>query len=510
MGEPSENHPALVFRSFGLGFPRIPEDLVILERVDLIVERGRFLLLVGASGAGKSTLLKLITGLWEPREPKPRTRGRLEVLGRDVTAGRFPRSLRGRVQAVLQEEGLIDDLSPRANVELALEAAGRPRHLAGGLLDRVGLAAPPRSVARLSGGMRKRVAVARALAGEPQLLVFDEPTAGLDGASARAMAERLVDAHRAADESARTTIVITHDIPAFAGLADEVLRLDGERRQIERIPGNAIADGTLAHGFGAPPPALPGARTPRRSLTRALLALDDWMRTLIAAIRHLPPMYTGLALRTAVHYSVESAPFVAIGCGTVGGLATFFALRNNPLEGAFTGAVLIGSGKVLVAVLVPLLAGFFFTARIAAGAAARLGTMARTSQVSALRLVGVDPADYLLSPLVWGAGIALPVATAVGIVTASAASSLASWLVTGQPAHGWAQAFFGEVTAADLRWNLLRSLVSGFLIAVTTFYLATGPKRSGRDVGESVNRAIVVGIFIVLLVHSVATLIQFG
>jgi ABC-type multidrug transport system ATPase subunit/ABC-type transporter Mla maintaining outer membrane lipid asymmetry permease subunit MlaE len=497
----------LAFRGYSLGFPRRPSDLLILENVDLELASGRFCLLVGASGAGKSTLMKLLTGLWEAREPKPIQHGRLEVLGHDLVARPYPQRLRGKVQAVLQEEGLLDELTPIGNVKLALRAAGRPARLARDLLARVGLPEPPRSVARLSGGMRKRVAVARALAGEPRLLIFDEPTAGLDADGARALAEQLLEWQRAGER--QSTIVITHDIRAFAGLADEVLRLDGERRTIERIPGEAIAHGTLARGFGTAPFPAPGSTARRRPWLRFGLGIGDWAATLGASVLRLAPRYPGLALRSALDFTFESASFTAVGSGVVGGLATFFALRNNPLEGAFSGAVLTGSGKVLVSVLVPLLAAFFFTARIAAGAAARLGTMKRTSQVAALRLLGVDPADFLLIPLVWGVVLALPIATFVGIIAACLSSALATAVVTGHDARGWAWAFFDEVGYADHRWNLLRATLSGFLVAVTTYHLAVGPKRSGRDVGDSVNRTIVLGIFLVLGVHSIATLLQF-
>lgn len=496
---------AIELADFGLAYRRRGRDLPILENVQLAVPRGSFLLVVGPSGSGKSTLLRLLCGLWESREPAPRLSGKARVLGKEIGM-RYPHALRGRVQAVLQDEGLIDELSPRANVELALDAAHRSRRLAPALLAQAGLDEPPAEIAALSGGMRKRVAVARALAGQPELLIFDEPTSGLDAESARSISALLWETHRAS-EGKRTTLVITHDLPAFEGHHDGLLLLDPGARTVRLVPADSPLDVSEAvvGGHAEPEEAL----IDLQGLKRTLLELADYGHTLIQSVVHAPPVFAGTALRTVARYSVEAALFVAVGSATVGGLATFFALRNNPLEGAFVGAVVTGSGKVLVAVLIPLLAGFFFTARIAAGAAARLGTMKRTNQVDALRLMGIRPADYLLSPLVWGISLAMPLVTAVGVVLASMASLFATRLVTGMSPFGWVQAYSTELLRSDFRFALAKAALSGFLVATLTYHLATGPKRSGRDVGRAVNSAIVLGIFAVLAVHATLTLLQF-
>ena len=99
----------------------------------------------------------------------------------------------------------------------------------------------------------------------------------------------------------------------------------------------------------------------------ALLGIAAGLATLAEAFYRLPPVFPGIVARTATRYVVESIGFASLGSAVIGGLATYFALRNNPLEGAFLSQVVTGSGKVLTAVLIPLLVGFFFTARIAAG-----------------------------------------------------------------------------------------------------------------------------------------------
>ncbi len=498
--------PAIRFAGSGLAFSSAAGDREILRDVDLELPRGKLFLLVGESGSGKSTILKMLAHLWDLREPLPRMTGEVFVLEEPISRN-YPAKLRGRVQAVLQDEGLIDELSPRGNVELGLRKAGRSVKLALGLLSQAGLEAPPETVAQLSGGMRKRLAVARALAGEPEVLIFDEPTAGLDHEAAREIAELIERTQREAGDG-RTTIVITHDLPAFRGLADGVMWLDRRERAVRLLP----PDAPLPSGDEDPEVEQDDAESDIgfHGLRRFLLSFGALALVLFDAIIRLPPVYPKLVMRTVYRYIVEPAFFVVIGCATVGGLATFFALRNNPLEGAFTASVLTGSGKVLMAVLIPLLAGFFFTARIAAGASARLGTMKRTSQVAALRVMGIRPADYLLIPLVWASSIAMPLATLCGMVMTCVFSCFAAALVSGISPFGWSRAFFAEVDYTDVRYVILKTVISGFLVAVQTYHLAMGPKRSGKEVGQAVNSSIVLGIYTVLVVHAILTLIQFG
>lgn len=498
--------PALAFRDFGLAHRRAGDDLVVLENVTLEVPHGGFYLIVGQSGSGKSTLLRFLTGLWEPREPAPKYRGEVEIFGVPVRGG-YPRSLRQRTAAVLQDEGLLDELTPLANVELALRAARRSPKLALGLLSQTGIDEPMSSVSMLSGGMRKRVAVARALALSPELILFDEPTAGLDGEASREIATLLEETHDRADGT-RTTIVISHDIEAFEDLADRILEIDAEHRSLafadtKRIHAEAERWTRTVSTGTEEDPTLYGIR-------QVLLGLAAVANTLLQALIRLPPVFLRIVLRTTGRYLVEPAVFTALVAVTIGGLATFFSLENNPLESAFTSQLLTGVGKVLTAVLVPLMAGFFFTARMAAGAAARIGTMKRTHQVAALQLMGIRPADYLLTPLVWAMCIAMPVVTAAGIVAASLSSFLIYKLLTGASTYGWMASFFRTVDRADMRFLLFKTVLSGFLIATVTYHLAVGPKRSGRDVGNSVNSCIVLGMVIVLVVHSGLTVVQFA
>ena len=499
----NEAPAAISLCGFGLTIRNGGRQQILLQSCDLEVPAGGFYLLTGRSGSGKSTLLHLITGLWDPREARPTATGELRVLGIPVHG--LPRQSRGRVSAVLQDEGLLDDLSPRQNVELALEAAGRSPKLAMGLLSQAGLSNPPAEVAALSGGMRKRAAVARALAAEPELFLFDEPTAGLDARAARDIAELLRDTHARAK---RTTVVISHDLEAFAGMLDGVMVLDAEERTLRLQE----ADQELPERESPAPwtkpvpfedPALSGVK-------KLLLELGALVETFGEAVVRLPPSYPRVALRSAVHATLQSILFVSVAALLTGALAVYFTLKNSPLSGAFVDELLTGAGKVLVAVVVPLVAGFFFTARMAAGAAARVGNMKQHNAAAALQLMGMRPSDYLLTPLVWAFTVALPIVTLAAVAFASLSAAWMAWLVEGVSARRFGANYFLEVSSKDLQMVLLKAAVSGFLVAVFAFHLAMSPKRSGRDVGSAVNLSIVVGMLTVLVVHGMATIWQFG
>jgi len=330
---------AITFAGFGLAHRRAGREETLLHGVDLALPTHGFYAFVGASGGGKSSVLRLLAGLVEPREPAPRVDGDLVVLGHSFAAG-FPASLRGDVAAILQDEGLLDERSPRANVELALRQADRSPLLAAGLLAQVGLEHAPDETARLSGGMRKRLAVARALASSPRLLLCDEPTAGLDPAGARTIAALLRDAHD--QDARRTTLIVTHDLPAFAGKLDGMLVLDRARRTL-RLEGPDY-EPTPSDTAPAPDDGAVDASEALHGVRTLLLQSAAFGESLLEALRRLPPCELRETARATWRACVEPAPFVVLGGGVLGGLATFFALQNNPLAARRPAAHAAGLG----------------------------------------------------------------------------------------------------------------------------------------------------------------------
>jgi lipoprotein-releasing system ATP-binding protein len=205
--------------------PRGP--LEVLSGVDLEVERGTLLAIVGASGAGKSTLLNILGALDHA------TSGTLEIAGQRVESmGERERCrLRAaRLGFVFQFHHLLPEFTAEENVMMPMLLAGRDpviaRERAREVLGQVGLRERElHHPAELSGGEAQRVAVARALSCDPELVLADEPSGNLDGASAAGLHELLSSVARARHQ---TVVLVTHN-DRLASLADRVLRLESGR-----------------------------------------------------------------------------------------------------------------------------------------------------------------------------------------------------------------------------------------------------------------------------------------
>jgi putative ABC transport system ATP-binding protein len=203
-----------------------------LAGVDFQVARGELVMLAGPSGSGKTTLLSILGCVLSA------TAGEVEVDGVRIT-GRDERELPAlrleRIGFVFQGHNLIAALSARENVALVLEMRGLARRealvRADAILERVGLGDKRASLpAELSGGQRQRVAVARALCGDPPVVLADEPTAALDAESGRVVTELL---REVAKERGGTVVVVTHDSRIFH-LADRIVHIEDGRMEPER------------------------------------------------------------------------------------------------------------------------------------------------------------------------------------------------------------------------------------------------------------------------------------
>jgi len=228
-----------------------------LDGVDLHVREGEVYGVIGQSGAGKSSLIRCVNLLERP------TAGTVTVAGQDLTAlaGRGPRAgrelrrARSRIGMVFQHFNLLASRTVQDNVELPLEilgTSGRERsRKALELLDLVGLADKAKAhPAQLSGGQKQRVGIARALAGDPKVLLSDEATSALDPETTRSILQLLRDLNR---QLGLTVLLITHEMDVVKSICDSAALMEN---------GRIVESGTVSELLATPGSELAGALFP--------------------------------------------------------------------------------------------------------------------------------------------------------------------------------------------------------------------------------------------------------
>src|SRR5579864_1296944 len=218
----------LELKHIAKSFTHAKGNLKVVEDVSFSVDEGQLVAIVGPSGCGKSTMLRIINGLIPP------TSGQVLYGGKQVDGINLECAL------VFQSFALMPWLSVKANIELGLEARGlspeEREKRASVYIDKVGLDGFEEAYPReLSGGMKQRVGLARALAVEPQLLLMDEPFSALDALTAITLREELLDLWQDKSMPVHNIIMVTHIIEEAVELADRILVLSSG-------PGRLVSD----------------------------------------------------------------------------------------------------------------------------------------------------------------------------------------------------------------------------------------------------------------------------
>jgi phospholipid/cholesterol/gamma-HCH transport system ATP-binding protein len=221
--------PVIVFEDVSISF----EDKILLDKISFQLPRGETKAIFGVAGSGKSTVLKLALGLIKPDS------GKIQVLGEDVTAMSENQlfDLRRRVGIVFQESALFDSLTVRENVAFRLMEEG---DVAEEEIDRrvrevLSFVELERTIdmfpAELSGGMRRRVAIARAIITQPEVLLYDSPTGGLDPVTSTTIVELII---KQRDVYKTSSLMVTHRLQDAFTMATHIF--DKNTNHMKRLP----------------------------------------------------------------------------------------------------------------------------------------------------------------------------------------------------------------------------------------------------------------------------------
>ncbi len=565
------------------------EGRCLLRDVTREVSRGKITVIVGGSGAGKSVLLRILAGL-TPREggairwsgevhagptssglssspepssnaapssgpapsssPEASTSSRTAP-NRSIEDNSTARAKRNDAQPslaiVFQNFALFDQWSPLNNVRFAID------HRAGDRIERESrqsaarwleeLAVPASvPVALLSGGQKQRLAIARALAFEPEVVLYDEPTSGLDAASGRQVAQLI---GRMRSDHDQTSLIVTHDYATLIPIADEVWLLDWQSKDLvpitrdewSEIPGRMLA----VPGEDLTRPVT-SEETMLERVSRSFVTLvDDGLvttgRAVLAAVKLPGEManasvraVTGDGLRWVVrmigHYlQLVAGPsawlYLALAGSIVGFTTTYFTFRFLPF-GLYSKPLLIEDllasiGFALYRVLVPVLATILIAARCGAAVAADVGVRRHGSQIDALETFRVHPQTLLMLPIVISFLLGTPVLEAIAFAVAKWISLLC--FVSTHPSIGpdfWDQHFHrnlqsesGGVMSIGWRWVGFKTTLCGLGTAVIAYHQGNRPKQSARDVSEAITRTVLWTTLFVLVVHFGVALAEF-
>ncbi|RME75161.1 MAG: ATP-binding cassette domain-containing protein [Planctomycetota bacterium] len=527
----------------------------IFHDASLSLPAGEVVLLVGPSGSGKTLLTKLLAGLIDRGSPRLRigpnseivlglrSGERVRVLGPN---GRYPARLRGALGYMFQYHALFDELTVRDNIRFGADMASDPlppdaferelQQLARELKLEHVLDAP---IDALSGGQKQRTALLRMLALRPEILIYDEPTSGLDpDASARVAARiRQVQHHGPAEVRPGMSLVVTHDYPSLLGVADRVVLID-PRRGFEVHPVRSDAErealrsllAEALHRWQAPPPRPipPRDRTLLRDraawhrLRTAPGRLFDLLRATPRLLARSARWHRRFAASIFGLLVLGALPFTALAGLAIGLVVSYFSLNSVPqqlqgqLEPIFIEEILRGLGLALYQILAPLLAAICLTARSGAAIAGHLSHMERSSQLDALRVLGMPPWVLLGDKVVLSFMVGMPLHAAVCFATASLAAllvvlatrPLVTWYTFSHSYMAGLGAHVLDLPYTGSGWLLAKLVPAGLLCGLLAWRQGVRPKRDATDVNRAITGAIMQGILCVIAVFFVVLLFE--
>lgn len=503
----------------------VPDGRRLFDDADLQVEAGEFILLVGPSGSGKTTLLKLIAGLDDRENAGLNVTGRITLSGCD-DGNHAPT----RVGLVFQNHALFDELSAIGNVQFAIDHRPGPRqsdqYQATRLLE--DLHVPTRGkLSTLSGGERQRVAVARTLAMDPPVLLFDEPTTGLDPGRARAVADLIAETHQ---RSEKTVIVVAHDFTPFLRHRPRLVLLDAHSGRLR-----AVDEAELHAYFDEYEPEALSSREATHD--GPVLRIPDWTAWLetpgqvvfTILVSLVVPFggwkRPGWRLRYLWHYVRmvvfgATAIYVAIAGAMLGFVFISFSFSQLPYTEVtvplLTEEFLAATGYSTFRVVVPLLIAVLMASKCGASVAADLGARRLTHQYEAMLNCGVRPEHYLYGNVVLALFIGGPLLTLVACLS-NAYASLVAFLMTSEEGTValFRRNFFatvwpdGQLWPTGTGWVTLKMATSGVLVAALAYAIGSRPKESSTDVSRDVGLTIFWASLGVLMLHALYSYVEF-
>lgn len=539
-------------------------ERTLLRDATFAIADSKLTVLIGKSGGGKSSFLRVLAGLEKRHDSHARICWTGSIHWEDAGQSRDLWE-HHRVGLVFQHPALLDELSAIENVQLALDhrqdqrsnsmedRSKDPHQSARWWLEHLHVPTDV-PIGRLSGGQRQRLSLAQVLASKPSLLIYDEPTTGLDVGTASRVAALI---RQIQHEESIPSIVVTHDYQSFLPHADHWLLLDTDQKQIittdaERVSKvvsddklRVLGDEKLQEQHDAKRNSIapvgsetlgPTARGGRmtdlvRSLPSTSMQLLEGIGGIVESvgwglvgwIRPFPTTRWGM--RFLRHYAglvfgPTAIVYLMISGGIIGFVSTYFTLRYLPYK-VYTEPLLMEEllgviGFALYRILIPITTSLLVAARCSAAVAADLGNKRYGGQYESLELLRASPDRYWLPAVGWSFAFGILFLNACAYQAASVTSLVVHRMM--QPKLGityWKHYYHLSIQEPDTwlfvgwHWLGMKLLLSGIGTALVTYRIAVQPKNMASDVSYAITRTILWSTLWVLFVHMMMAFVEF-
>lgn len=481
---------------------------IVYQDLSFAIQPGESVVVLGPSGSGKSVLFRLLLSLEIPDA------GTVTVAGLD--AGALHTSRR-RLEyfrpfgVVFQSSALFDDLTLAGNVALALDRTGGSdvdpaAHVAEALTQVRLDHAAQRFPHEVSGGMQRRAALARAVAGRPRLLLLDEPTSGLDPESEAVIASYL---HALRQRGDITLFTITHSYECACTLADTVYAVSDRRNTLVRCddPAALTSPERLRQwcaGIQAADRAVPVASAAEGGAPRVAWwegparALDLVYALLVLLLRAAAPPSPGALAARLWDVAVRSAPLIGAAFVMVGMALALQASRLPLLQELLPRAV----AEPVFRSIGPLVTALLLAGRVGSSISAEVGALRVNGQLTAWWTLGRDPDTQVLPPLFWACVLGTPVLTGLAMAAAVCGGAVlveSGLLVGGVTTTGYFEGIRESWRHFPGLLPLLKSLTFGMIIGLTGYAFGSAEKTAARAVGQDVTRAVVAASLLIIV-----------
>lgn len=516
----------------------VSDSKTLLQDMNLEIYAGEITLLVGRSGSGKTVFMKILAGLIGKDSSHFDISGSVKV-GNQELLQVLPGigSRRVPVGIVFQDYGLMDNHSLEQNLDFAFAHSPFPiprqqrQAITARLQQKLDLPSNL-SIRHASGGQKRRMAIARTLAYNPEIIIYDEPTAGLDPQMARKVAGLIRNTHETFAK--KSSIVVTHQYEDFLPFVDRILFLDSHAKTIVEVNAGELYGRIQKDEIpvASLPPQKPAMhRQAIQEIARFFAATGtlSWrlLLAMLLALSRLLPYWRSpkWGTRFLWHYGklvsfLSSILYIGMAGLIIGFVGAYFTFKFLPYsqftKPLITEDVLAALGYGLYRIIIPIFTAVLVAARCGAAVTSDIGNRVYLQEIDAMRSLGASPSSYLLTGLIYAFLIGVPLLTMIAFGLARLVAIVVFLLMHPQHNAVFVDAIFhGFLRHGDsamfqgTQWVIYKQLVCGFGLANICYAIGMRAKASTQEISRDITSAVIWGTIFVLMTHLVFALLEF-